>query len=212
MEYHRCSETECANVRAAKGLCASHYAQAKRGAFLGPVKQVPAVSCSFGECPVVARNRGLCHTHYAQQRKEGKLTAQLKIKGSSLVRNADGNKLCCHCKQWLPENQFGGGSKSLDKLASYCSRCTTLRAFNMNRNDYDLMLSKQSGVCAICACAPDNDKMLTVDHDHSCCDDGRNSCGKCVRGLLCNMCNAALGMMRDDPQRLRAGADYLDSF
>jgi hypothetical protein len=37
-----------------------------------------------------------------------------------------------------------------------------------------------------------------VDHDHSCCQ-GRRSCGKCVRGALCNRHNLYLGFIEKDP-------------
>ena len=33
---------------------------------------------------------------------------------------------------------------------------------------------------------------LGVDHDHNCCDERAKSCGKCVRGLLCETCNLRL--------------------
>lgn len=51
--------------------------------------------------------------------------------------------------------------------------------------------------------------LLVVDHDHRCCPRGHYSCGKCVRGLLCSQCNAAAGMLRDDPALARSLADYL---
>lgn len=50
---------------------------------------------------------------------------------------------------------------------------------------------------------------LVVDHDHNCCPGGK-SCGRCVRGLICGTCNAAAGMMRDDPRLTRALAAYLE--
>jgi len=46
-----------------------------------------------------------------------------------------------------------------------------------------------------------NLRPLVVDHDHS---TGR------VRKLLCNACNLAIGMVQEDPARLRALAAYLE--
>lgn len=51
--------------------------------------------------------------------------------------------------------------------------------------------------------------MLVVDHDHACCPRGPRSCGKCFRGLICRDCNLAAGMLRDDPVRTQALAEYL---
>jgi hypothetical protein len=60
------------------------------------------------------------------------------------------------------------------------------------------MVSKQGGICAICR----ETKIDRIDHDHK--------TGK-VRGLLCHCCNAALGLFRDLPDRLRAAAEYLEN-
>src|SRR6266496_914731 len=40
--------------------------------------------------------------------------------------------------------------------------------------------------------------LLTIDHDHDCCP-GSASCGKCIRGFLCGLCNSAIGMLNNDP-------------
>lgn len=35
------------------------------------------------------------------------------------------------------------------------------------------------------------------------------TCGKCVRGVLCNRCNVAEGMLQSDPDRALALAAYM---
>lgn len=77
-----------------------------------------------------------------------------------------------------------------------------MRAYGMTADDYVTMLSKQSGVCAICHGVNKSGKRLSVDHDHS--------TGK-VRGLLCTNCNNGIGRFKDDPIRLVAAANYLNN-
>lgn len=87
-----------------------------------------------------------------------------------------------------------------------------LRAnYGMTLDGYNAMLADQGGICANVGCGTihTNEKRLHVDHDHSCCDE-RPTCGKCVRGLICRNCNAALGLARDDPDRLLGLVQYLN--
>jgi hypothetical protein len=82
------------------------------------------------------------------------------------------------------------------------------RFYGLDANRYDALVP-QDGRCPICQEA--SPAGLQVDHDHQCCP-GERSCGKCVRGLLCGPCNRALAQMRDDPQRLRRAAAYLETW
>lgn len=71
------------------------------------------------------------------------------------------------------------------------------------------LLDGRELICEICT------HQLTVetanlDHDHKCCPAGA-VCEKCVRGVLCTSCNVGLGLFRDDPELLRAGARYLET-
>jgi len=109
--------------------------------------------------------------------------------------------------------------------AIYCSiRCREL--FNYNKTgatqrlrkwglsvaDYDRILATQGGACAVDGCTVsvnENGRRLHVDHDHACCP-GNNSCGACIRGLLCGQHNVGIGMFNDDPRMLRAAAEYLE--
>jgi hypothetical protein len=58
--------------------------------------------------------------------------------------------------------------------------------------------------CNVCGSKED----LCVDHDHSCCP-GRNSCGFCIRGILCGRHNKAEGLLRGDPEDAEALMIYM---
>lgn len=59
------------------------------------------------------------------------------------------------------------------------------------------LLIAQKRRCMICAEPETKTTMgevnnLSQDHDHNCCPRGGRSCGKCLRGFLCDACNRAL--------------------
>jgi hypothetical protein len=74
------------------------------------------------------------------------------------------------------------------------------KKYGMTLEDYERMLEAQGGGCAICGRPPREDISLHVDHDH---ETGL------IRGLLCFPCNNAIGLMKDDPERLHRAADYV---
>ncbi|AEJ92139.1 endonuclease VII [Mycobacterium phage Optimus] len=76
-----------------------------------------------------------------------------------------------------------------------------------------ILLAEQGFKCANPGCrAPlTNWTDAHLDHDHDCC--GRNkACVACTRGVICRLCNLMLGYAKDDPERLRGGAEYLEAF
>ena len=77
-----------------------------------------------------------------------------------------------------------------------------LNLFGLTEEQYDLILIKQGGRCAICKkeCTPK--KRFAVDHNHM---------TKRVRGLLCDWCNRGLGLFKDDILRLESAIKYLKS-
>jgi hypothetical protein len=80
-------------------------------------------------------------------------------------------------------------------------RKAKLKSYGLTVEDYDRMLARQGGTCAICLKTPEH--RLCVDH----CHDTR-----IVRKLLCRKCNTGLGLFDHDPERLRRAADYLEAF
>ena len=78
--------------------------------------------------------------------------------------------------------------------------------YNLSWYEYLSMLDTQHYRCAICTDIFSKDNPPHVDHNHKCCPD-KTSCGRCIRGLLCRLCNTAIGYLRDSPHApLRAYA------
>lgn len=78
--------------------------------------------------------------------------------------------------------------------------------YGITWDDIRDMLEAQGG-CAICGIT-DVEKWC-VDHDHDCCPGGK-SCGKCIRGILCDSCNRGIGQFGDCADTMRAAAEYLE--
>ena len=66
----------------------------------------------------------------------------------------------------------------------------TCRRHGISREEYDILHHNANGKCEICG--EDND-FLVIDHDHK---------TMIVRGLLCNECNCALGLLKEDVLRI----------
>jgi hypothetical protein len=76
------------------------------------------------------------------------------------------------------------------------------RKFGITTEQYDTMLAAQQGGCAICGRTPRTGSSLHVDHDHA---------TGAVRALLCFSCNAAIGHLRDEAERVERVLRYLTS-
>ena len=83
------------------------------------------------------------------------------------------------------------------------------RCYGITLNEYNEMLEKQNGKCAICGTTETKGRksgrgggadVFAVDHCHDTGD---------VRGLLCHSCNRALGLVGDNTQILQSMIEYL---
>jgi hypothetical protein len=99
--------------------------------------------------------------------------------------------------------------KKNPERTKYLSRKSHLKKYNLTPEQYDKILILQNNKCLICKKDASNfTKSLHVDHDHKCCA-GKESCGNCVRGLLCNNCNTILAHCKDNIETLESVIDYL---
>jgi hypothetical protein len=73
-------------------------------------------------------------------------------------------------------------------------------AYGLLPEQYQALVDKQDGLCAICRGPSTDGRALHIDHNH---ETGA------VRGLLCFECNSGLGKFGDDLETLRAALRYL---
>lgn len=88
---------------------------------------------------------------------------------------------------------------NLERAKATQRRNKLKREYGLTLEQFDAMLTAQSGLCAICG------RSMTpphVDHDHT---------TGAVRGLLCQPCNTALGLLQDSTETLAAALRYLTS-
>jgi hypothetical protein len=151
--------------------------------------------------------KGYCHMHWRRQQygdKNGN-----KDLGSPYKKGTD-NGICVieGCNNYAgPTGACRKHWHNINKTDK--GRNRVLRTKGMTQEEYDLMLEKQEGGCAICGGQDQHQgRSLSIDHDHSCCP-GEKTCGKCNRGLLCGQCNRALGLLRDDVNIIQNMLKYL---
>lgn len=89
--------------------------------------------------------------------------------------------------------------------------------YGLTAEQYDALYAFQGGECALkCGAKGTGAKRLAVDHDHhQAMLDGHapdKGCPKCVRGLVCSVCNDVLAHARSNPRYGRLLAAYLESW
>lgn len=137
-------------------------------------------------------------------------------RGTVANRDERGRKECGSCLEWLSVDNYGPSTSASDGLTSWCRGCRSARRHGMTHVRMMDMIRAQDGLCPICLVklTPGTWRSAnttpTVDHDHGCCP-GQGSCGRCVRGVLCSLCNRMLGHAKDDPERLRMALKYLEN-
>lgn len=115
-----------------------------------------------------------------------------------------------HCRRGhprIPENI--SVRPNGDVRCQACERVNKrFRRYGLTEEKWNSLFDSQGRACAACGSKETSGWDWHTDHDHACCPYGR-SCGKCIRGILCDSCNRALGAMKDKIERLQSLIDYL---
>jgi hypothetical protein len=171
-------------------LCDSHYRYWRKHGTLKPLhQQIRGVQDHTCEAPGMTDTYcgreaksltpiPVCGTHYDQVRRGVELYA-VKRSYPSRGRDENGNKRCCMCEQWLPEDSFPPNSNARDGLRSQCKPCVAderrARIYGITGQAYRALLDLQNGVCYLCREIPEGRQGFMVDHDHSCCPDSQKT-------------------------------------
>ena len=115
-----------------------------------------------------------------------------------------GCKICAHLRstKWQQNHP--------EKVGEIQRKSQRKSKYGLTEEKYNRLLEKQNGVCAVCKRPPTPGQPLVIDHDHGCCPEIK-TCGACVRGLIHQSCNLAIGGLEDNPILLRNAAEYLEN-
>lgn len=197
LERGTCTVAGCDRPHKARGYCSAHYQHYLRGI---PIKVVlrqrdpnPPPECTEAGCQGEVVGRGLCRMHYARFLRHGHTMYRDRKRPAKMCSMPECDSILyakdmCHV-HWLR------GRKLMSK-------------YGITTAQYAALEDAQGGVCAICKgdetrtnWRSSKSDALCVDHDHK--------TGK-VRGLLCDNCNRALGLFRDDPVLLGRAVAFME--
>ena len=126
-------------------------------------------------------------------------------------------KKCYHCKELKPLDVFPNRKEYKGKYKDgkdyWCKDCERSHRrfykYGITSEQYDEILLKQEGCCAICKKHESELKKVGNKIFYTLCIDHCHKTGK-VRGLLCHECNRSLGLFKDDINILREAVLYLE--
>lgn len=144
------------------------------------------------------------------------------------------DKYCPACDTDKPIDEFTNNRSRPDGKASYCKLCTRQKLkerrqkpdypekqrfffmqwkYGLTQQEFRKILALQEGKCAVCGTQSSDverpgftrsgkkNKGLVVDHDHN---------TGAIRGLLCDRCNRAIGLLRESAMVLAKAAAYVE--
>ena len=111
----------------------------------------------------------------------------------------------CRCDLCRPlKNKYLSDAR---KAKGSRSSEATKYKYGITDDGLNALRAQQNDRCAMCNNVFIDRRSIRVDHDHQCCQ-GRKSCGKCIRGLLCHTCNIQIAIF-DNPELFKKATDYL---
>lgn len=112
-------------------------------------------------------------------------------------RTSKGWMACAECRNKRQRQRYASDEGSRIKSALRHIKNT----YGLTASEFLAMMRRQRNLCGSCGDDMGKGRNRHIDHCHT---TGR------VRELLCNRCNSALGLLKEDPARMRALLTYLE--
>ena len=129
-------------------------------------------------------------------------------------------KICSKCEIEKPLDDFNRDIRHKDEKTSACRSCNNAainahyhrfpenhrkhhlkQRYKLTLEQFNEKLKRQKFVCACCGVSsPGGMGTWHVDHDHDCCPMPE-TCGQCIRDLLCHRCNRDLAVLENMNRR-----------
>lgn len=104
----------------------------------------------------------------------------------------EGFKTCQKCRNETARKTKRSKEQNLQER---CSR------YGIKPNQFYQMLEEQGNECGICGEMFDDKSSAMIDHCHA---HGH------IRGLLCRQCNTAIGLLKEDVERMQGAIAYIE--
>lgn len=121
-------------------------------------------------------------------------------------------RICTKCNKYKLWSEFHWHLTATNNCNPSCKECCNKyrrqihryehlkHTYDLTEPEYEVLLKKQNGVCAICSEKPEEN--LSVDHCHVTGE---------IRGLLCRKCNSSIGLLKHDVKLLLKAIQYLEN-
>lgn len=179
-----CLEPGCQKTSISNGLCSYHRNRARKGKTKSGISVKMTEPCSFEGCKNLSAQAGRCQTHYEQVRVKGVLTP---VRAFGIYTRGELRCPVPNCKK--PQQSKGHCNPHAKMLEKY------------SVTPEELARVWSNPACSNPGCGATT--RLHMDHDHN---------SGTFRALLCNGCNSALGMLKEDTARISGLREYIERF
>lgn len=157
------------------------------------------------------RRFGLFHCNYCGREVEKRYDSGSVYKSCGCLDRRDTWNTfetwkCTKCNIVKPLTEYYKNTTGYRRECKHCVKeKQLLYKYNVDYKWYEKKLKEQGGLCDICKKPLDSNHFdkLSIDHNHTTGE---------LRGLLCNRCNTALGLLKEDIPTINNLITYINKY